>query len=263
VEFFDSEISAFLLMAAASIALVVFYFKFSIFDATFHVLSAMSTTGFNYIPIQSFPDNLKLFFVFLMFVGGASFSTAGGIKIFRLVLLLKATKKSVVETVTEQDSQKIKLFGREYSNMEILQSAMLVLLAVAIVFVSSLIVSCYGYRPIDSVFETTAALATAGLSTGIVNFSLALELKWLFIFLMLMGRVEIFAFLVMFCGAKEHTPQKSSRSKGRKTSNGRSKAVPEPEKVAAESEPTEPTETVEPAPTEQLEVEESEPTSEE
>jgi trk system potassium uptake protein TrkH len=80
-EFFNSEISAFFLIAMASIALVIFYFKFSAFDATFHVISAMSTTGFSYLPVQSVPDALKLFIVVLMFVGGTSFSTAGGVKI--------------------------------------------------------------------------------------------------------------------------------------------------------------------------------------
>ncbi len=216
-EFFNSEISAFFLIAMASIALVIFYFKFSAFDATFHVISAMSTTGFSYLPVQSFPDSLKLFIVFLMFVGGTSFSTAGGVKIYRLVLLLKATKKAVVETVTEQDGHKVKLFGREYSNAEILQAAMMVLLAIAIVFVSSLIISSYGFRPIDSVFEATSAIATTGLSTGIVSFGLAVELKWLFVFLMLLGRVEIIAFLVIFCKDKETTPDQCPRRKRKAT----------------------------------------------
>lgn len=220
-EFFNSEISAFFLIAAGSIALLFFYFKFSLYDATFQVFSAMSTTGFGYLPIQAFPDSLKLFLVFLMFVGGASFSTAGGIKIYRLVLLLKATKKTVVESVTEQDGKKLKLFGREFSNSEILQAAMLVLLAIAIIFVSSLIVSSYGFRPIDAIFETTSALATTGLSVGVVSFNLAVELKWMFIFLMLLGRVEIVAFLVMFCKEKEVIPEQCSRTRKRRSMNRR------------------------------------------
>jgi len=204
-EFFNSEISAFFILAAASIAIVVVFFKFSGYDAVFHVFSAMSTTGFNYLPIQSFPDSLKIFFVFLMFVGGASFSTAGGIKIYRFVLLLKAAKKAVVETVTERDEGSIKLFNREYSNPEILQAAMLVLLTLAIIFVSTLAVSLYGFRPIDAVFETTSAFATTGLSAGIVNFALAIELKGLFVFLMLLGRVEIIAFLALFYREKRRS----------------------------------------------------------
>ncbi len=252
-KFFNSEISVFFLLAIVSISIVIVFFKFSVFDATFHVLSAMSTTGFNYLPIQGFPDSLKLFFVFLMLIGGASFSTAGGIKIFRFVLLFGAAKKAIVETVTEHDDQKLKLFGRSYSNTEILHAAMLVLLSIAIVFVSSLVVSHYGFRPIDAIFETTSALATTGLSVGIVSYSLATELKWLFIFLMLLGRVEVMAVLVMFFREKNgKTKEQCQRGKSKKK-NGVTSQKPinellEPEKTETETEEaTEPeTQTTEP-----------------
>jgi trk system potassium uptake protein TrkH len=137
-----------------------------------------------------------------MFVGGASFSTAGGIKIYRFILLFKATKKAIVDSITEQDS-KVKLFGKEYTNAEIIQSLALVILMIGIIFASSFIVSSYGFRPVDSIFETTSAIATTGISVGVVGPSLALELKWLFVFLMILGRIEILAFLIMFSRAKE------------------------------------------------------------
>lgn len=228
-EFFNSEISVFLAMAAISIAVVVGFFGFSAFDATFHVLSAMSCTGFAVLPVPAFPDSLKLFLVFLMLIGGASFSTAGGVKIFRFVLLLKATKKAIVDTVTENDEQKIKLFGRSYTNIEVMHAAMLVLLAIGTVFVSALIVSHYGYRPIDAIFETTSALATAGLSAGIVTFSLAIELKWLFIFLMLLGRVEIMAFLIMFFREKSNGNSAQCKKGRQKKKNGTTKTKPKEE----------------------------------
>jgi trk system potassium uptake protein TrkH len=253
-EFFDSEISVFFIMATLSIAAIVYFFKFSVYDATFNVISAMSTTGFSYLPIQTFPDTLKLLMVFLMFVGGASFSTAGGIKIFRFVLMFKAAKKAVSETVTEKDDGNVKLFGREYTSAEVLQSAVLVLLAIAIIFVSSLVISNYGFRPIDAIFESTAALATTGLSTGIVNFSLAIELKWLFIFLMLLGRVEIFAFLVIFYQEKKR-PKQCEKPKTQKNDKNH-----EPE---AEKETEEITEAEEAKETEEItEAEEAKETEE-
>ncbi len=235
-EFFDSEISVFLILAAISISVVIIFFKFSVFDATFHVLSAMSTTGFSYLSIQGFPDSLKLFFVFLMFIGGASFSTAGGIKIFRFILLFRAAKKAVVETVTEREEQKLKLFGKEYSNTEILHAAILVLLSIAAIFVSSLIVSQYGFRPIDAIFETTSALATTGLSTGIVSFALATELKWVFIFLMILGRVEIMAFLVIFFREKRKPNAECSNKKKNSAKLQKLNGETETEKTETETE---------------------------
>ncbi|MCX6667584.1 MAG: hypothetical protein NTV74_05030 [Euryarchaeota archaeon] len=199
-EFIKSEITVFIVIAIFSIFITTIFFHLSVFDSTFHIISAMSTTGFSYVTIQS--DSLKLFLVFLMFVGGASFSTAGGIKIYRFILLFKATKKAIVDSITGQDST-LRLFGKEYTNAEIIQSLALVILMIGIIFASSFIVSSYGFRPIDSIFETTSAIATTGISAGVVGPSLALELKWLFVFLMILGRIEILAFLIMFSRAKE------------------------------------------------------------
>jgi trk system potassium uptake protein TrkH len=201
-EFFRSETSVFLVIAVAAIGASILVFHLSVPDSIFHVISAMSTTGFSYLQIQNFSDGLKLFTIFLMFVGGASLSTAGGIKIFRFLLLFKAAKKTIVDSITKQDTP-IKLFGKTYTNAEVIQSMAVVTLMIGIIFASSFIVSSYGFRPVDSIFETTSAMATTGLSAGIIGPSLALELKWLFVLLMLLGRVEILAFLIMFSRTKE------------------------------------------------------------
>ncbi len=201
-EFFNDEIIIFLIIAVLATALVVRFFGVGSFDAWFHIISAMSTAGFSYVPLQSLDSSFKLLLISLMFIGGASFSTAGGIKIYRFLLMLKSVKKSVVYTVVGRDN-KVKLLGREYNNAEVIQSAVLIFLMIFTIFISSLIVSYYGFTPLDSVFECTSALSTAGLSMGIVGPSLAFELKWLFMFLMLLGRVEIISFLVIFVRSKD------------------------------------------------------------
>ncbi len=201
-EFFTSETPVFLIMAIIAISITVIFFGLTTADAVFHIVSAMTTTGFSYLSIPQFSDGFKIFFVFLMFIGGASFSTAGGIKIYRFVLMLKSVKKAVYESITGREYP-IKLFGREYTNIIINQAAVVVLMIIAIVFFSALIVSSYGFQPVDALFETTSAVATTGLSSGIITPSLALELKWLFVVLMILGRVEIFPFLIMISRTKE------------------------------------------------------------
>jgi trk system potassium uptake protein TrkH len=104
-DFFKSEVAAFILIAAGELLLVAYFFNLTPYDATFHILSSMSTAGFSYLPVQNFTDTFKLFLIFLMFVGGTSLSTAGGIKIIRLLLLLKSIKKTAVDTVTQRDSR--------------------------------------------------------------------------------------------------------------------------------------------------------------
>jgi trk system potassium uptake protein len=211
-EFFISETSVFLGIAIIAILIPVIFFGLSMSEAIFHIISAMTTTGFSYLSIAQLTDGFKLFLVFLMLIGGASFSTAGGIKIYRLALMLKAVRKAVYESITDREYP-IKLFGRDYSNAAINQAAVVVLLMISLVFFSAFIVSSYGFHPVNALFETTSAVATTGLSTGIVNPSLALELKWLFAFLMLLGRVEILPFLIIFSRTKEPTMKNKQKMK--------------------------------------------------
>ena len=197
-----SEFSVFVVMAIVAISLTTIFFGLSLEESVFHIISGMTNTGFSYVSVADFTVGLKLFLVFLMLVGGASFSTAGGFKIVRFVLMFKALRKALVESISDRDYT-VKLFGRTYSNAALLQAIVVVLLFITLVFVSAFIVSSYGYPLVDSLFETTSATATTGLSTGIVSPSLALELKWLFVCLMILGRVEILAFFIMFSRAKE------------------------------------------------------------
>jgi trk system potassium uptake protein len=201
-EFFKSEISVFFLLLICSVLVVTFLFNLTLFDSLFTVINAMSTTGFSYLSIVSFSDGLKLFLVFLMFVGGASFSTAGGIKIYRFLLLFKAANKAITESITQKYAP-ITLFGKEYSNQEVIHSMVIVVSMIGLIFGSACIISLYGFEPVDAVFDATSALANTGLSAGIAGPPLALELKWLFILLMLLGRVEILAFFIMFSRTKE------------------------------------------------------------
>ncbi|MBN1861835.1 MAG: TrkH family potassium uptake protein [Candidatus Thermoplasmatota archaeon] len=201
-EFITSETSVFLIMAIFAISIATIFFGLPIGDAVFHIVSGMTTTGFSYLSVAGFSDGLKLFFVFLMLVGGASFSTAGGIKIFRFVLMLKALQKTIYESVTGREYT-IHLFGNKYTGASLNKAVVTVFLMISLVFFSAFIVSSYGFPLVDSLFETTSAVATTGLSTGIVRPSLAMELKWLFVVLMILGRVEIFAVLIMFSRIKE------------------------------------------------------------
>jgi trk system potassium uptake protein TrkH len=201
-EFFKSEISVFLGISVIAIIIVYYGFNLTLFDAIFHVFSAMSTTGFSYLSVPNFSGGLKLFLVFLMFVGGASFSTAGGIKIYRFLLIFKTIKKAITDDITKKDTP-VKLLGKVYLNTELIEAMVVIVLFVIIIFVSTIIVSFYWFHPIDALFETTSAVATTGLSAGVIGPSLALELKWLFVFLMIAGRVEILAFFIMFSRERE------------------------------------------------------------
>jgi trk system potassium uptake protein TrkH len=73
----------------------------------FHVISASTTTGFQFIDLSQISTNGKVLLIVLMLIGGTAFSTAGGIKIARLLLIFNKLIKnkkytSIVNGKTQQ-----------------------------------------------------------------------------------------------------------------------------------------------------------------
>ena len=91
------EVAVFLILIV--IGIMIFYWlawgQVDIYSSIFHVISASTTSGFQYLNIQSIPFTAKIFLILLMLVGGTAFSTAGGIKVGRFIVLYEEfTKKS-------------------------------------------------------------------------------------------------------------------------------------------------------------------------
>ncbi len=91
------EVAVFLILIVSGI--MIFYWlawgQVDIYSSIFHVISSSTTSGFQYLNIQSTPYAAKIFLILIMLVGGTAFSTAGGIKVGRLIVLYEEfTKKS-------------------------------------------------------------------------------------------------------------------------------------------------------------------------
>jgi trk system potassium uptake protein len=83
------EVAVFLSIIAGSV--LIFYVlaagSADYFSTIFHVISASTTSGFQYLDFHGLPTAAKIFLVIVMFIGGAAFSTAGGIKVGRFIIL--------------------------------------------------------------------------------------------------------------------------------------------------------------------------------
>ena len=90
------EVTVFLVLIITAIP--IFYWlslgKADIYSSIFHIISGSTTTGFQYLNIQSLPYGAKIFLTLMMLVGGTAFSTAGGIKVGRFILLYQELTKS-------------------------------------------------------------------------------------------------------------------------------------------------------------------------
>jgi trk system potassium uptake protein len=120
------------------------------------------TAGFNTVPTNGLIEASLLILIALMFIGGASGSTAGGIKVNTFSLLLIA----IVSTARGQPSATA--FGRRVPHIVVYRAIAVALLSIAAAFVVGLgLELSAGGTLIDRAFETVAALATAGLTTGL------------------------------------------------------------------------------------------------
>ncbi len=160
--------------------------------------SAQTTTGFSTLDVAGLDAGSKLVLSGAMFLGGDAGSTAGGIKIGRLLVLIAVIRIVVLRTrMPPHAIAEPQLYGRRLESPEVYAALSVVFLYVLVNAVSWLLFVAAGQPALDALFEVTSATGTVGLSTGLAGPALATPLKLLLTADMLMGRLEIVALIVL------------------------------------------------------------------
>lgn len=176
----------------------------SIEISIFQFISCISTTGFqNILDIKSLPHAFIISMIVLMLIGGGLGSTAGAIKQYRVVVLLKGiyynykerlhTNKSITSHFIEKNGQRIELTKDEIRN-----NFNYFIVYMLIFFLGSFVISLFGYSFEESMFEFASSLGTVGLSVGIIGYNAHPVILWTSILGMLFGRLEIFVIFDAF-----------------------------------------------------------------
>lgn len=160
--------------------------------------SAQSTAGFANMDLAPLHAATKAVLLPAMLAGGCVGSTGGGIKILRLLLFFGLLRTFLARmNMPRHAVRPPRLLGMELDEDVIRNALLLTVLYIFTVFVSWGAFLAYGYPPLDSLFDVVSAVGTVGLSTGVVSNSLPVFLKLVLCLDMLMGRVELFAILVL------------------------------------------------------------------
>ncbi len=194
--------------ATAIISLDLFFnadknFLPSVHLAFFHVSSIISTTAFAISDFDTWPPLSKGLLLFLMFIGGSAGSTAGGLKIFRLVLLCKMAGVILRQRLHPYQLIEAKVNGKPIPD-EIFFSAGRYFFAVIVidaVFAGIMVLN--GLEINDSILVAISTLSCVGPGFGVEgamsNYSLLPDFsKLCATFVMILGRLEIFTVLVVF-----------------------------------------------------------------
>lgn len=172
-------------------------------QSAFQVGSIITTTGYSTTDFNQWPALSKTILVLLMFIGACAGSTGGGIKVSRIVLLLKAARKEFQLYLHPNAVKKIKIDQKTVSH-ETLRSTNIFLSVYLIIFCGSvLLISLDNFDLITNFTSVAATLNNIGPGLEIVgpmgNFSSFSYLsKSVLIFDMLAGRLEIFPLLLLF-----------------------------------------------------------------
>ncbi len=193
------ELIVFLFISALSVIALAIIYPIDLFTTIFHVFSASSGTGFSTIDFSKVPENAKSVYILIMFIGGMSFSTAGGIKISRVILFFKSVLYTI-RSALGNDEDAIYIESNEFGRNEMIANLVLILVSLILVIGAGMMFLFSGFSLMDSMFEVVSAFGTVGLSAGIVNAALAAHLKLALIALMIVGRVEVIPFLVAVSG---------------------------------------------------------------
>ncbi|WP_167854845.1 TrkH family potassium uptake protein [Mangrovimicrobium sediminis] len=160
--------------------------------------SAQSTAGFSSLDIGMLSDTTKLLLIFAMITGGGIGSTAGGIKLLRVLVFLRTVQFMLRRTRLPAHAwARPRLGGQELDEHLVNNSLALFLLFTVSIMLSWLVFVAAGYPPLDSLFEVVSALATVGLSSGLTASGLPGPLQVVLGVDMLLGRLEIVAVLVL------------------------------------------------------------------
>lgn len=167
-------------------------------NSFFLAVSAQTTAGFSALNIVDMSPGAKLILIFSMAVGGSAGSTAGGMKLFRLIIMIRMLKLTIVRTCLSQHAVvEPRLAGQRLERNEIEEVLLLILFFIIVMAGSWVPFVIMGYDPLNSLFDVVSATCTVGLSTGIASSQLPAFLKGILCADMLMGRLEIIAFLVI------------------------------------------------------------------
>ncbi|HFC00118.1 MAG TPA: TrkH family potassium uptake protein [Phaeodactylibacter sp.] len=182
-------------------------FEQSFRDASFQVISLITTTGFVSADYTSWSPTLTLIFFSLLFVGASAGSTAGGIKIIRHLALVKNTLLEFKRLLHPRALVRTKIDKQIVAPRVMTHILVFLLIYLGIFFFGSIIMtvilSDFEYPLLTAMGATATAIGNVGPGIGEVGpvnnfFAIPNSGKWFLSFLMLLGRLELFTILILF-----------------------------------------------------------------
>ena len=208
----DSQIRSFLKIILISIIILSIYLIFKnesistkiIRQISFNVVSILTGTGYVTHEFDNWGSFPLIFFLILMFIGGCAGSTACGIKIFRIQILYAFIINQLKKIIYPRGVFVIKYDNNNVDDKFMSSIISFIYLYVAIFFIITALLSLSGLDFVTSISGAATSISNVGPGLGSLigpngNFSLLPDIsKWILSLAMILGRLELFAILVLF-----------------------------------------------------------------
>ena len=213
VFFNDVQIKGLIYLLVISITVMFFYLMFISYESSlldkmrvssFNVISILSGTGYVTDDFGLWGKFSLVFFLLLMFIGGCAGSTACGIKIFRLQMLLIFLKNQIQKLISPNSVIITKYNNQKISDSFINSVIIFIFTFLFIFLIIAMLLSISGLDFITSISGAASSISNVGPGLGDIigpngNYQAIPDIsKWILSIGMLLGRLELFAVLVLF-----------------------------------------------------------------
>ena len=218
----DEEFRTYLFIALSFILLITFFncsfyrgelgaeasagsvFLTSLRYSSFQLSSIISTTGFVTYDFSRWPAASQMLLILAMFIGSCAGSTAGGIKVIRVNMLAKMSRRNVLSTGRPRKVDVIRIDRKAVDENIVSQVAQFAIMYVALVFIGAFLVSLDGkFDVLTNLSASLTCVSNVGPGLGAVgpvyNFAnYGIWGKTVLSFLMLFGRLELLPMFILF-----------------------------------------------------------------
>mgnify|MGYP002624888821 CR=1 FL=1 len=172
-------------------------------DAFFSVSSVMTTTGYATVDFNRWPTYSRMILVGIMFTGACAGSTGGGIKVSRIMILVRSSLCDLRQLHRPREINRVRLEGRVVDDETVRSTRVFFVLYIMLTFLAVFVVSFDGFDLQTSFTGVVACISNIGPGLSLVGpeggFAMFSWLpKLVLIWCMLLGRLELYPMLLIF-----------------------------------------------------------------
>ena len=171
--------------------------------SAFQVISIITSTGFCTADYELWPVSVHFLFILLMFAGGCTGSTAGGIKSLRILALARHVKSGLVMSLHPRGMFRIKIRGKTVGQDAVASVTAFFIIYLLVFLGGALFMGALGVDFVTAVSSAAASIGNTGPGFGTVGptenfYHIPAAGKWVLSLLMLMGRLELYTMVLLF-----------------------------------------------------------------